>query len=188
MVWYENDGTPNNDDWTQHDIDTSFLQARNTDVVDIDNDGDLDVLGVANTGDELAWWENTAIFALNPTWTTYSINASADGASEVFVADIDGDGDKDVVAAIHFDNQVAWYENDGDPSDGGWTHHIIKDYEDACGTCGGMDDVFVADMDGDGLMDLAVLSKSKHFYLLDKLQFVVHPFWLFLQPIPTLSL
>ena len=25
-----------------------------------------------------------------------------------------------------------------------------------------------ADMDGDGLMDIAVLSKSKHFYLLDK--------------------
>tara|TARA_Y100001970_G_scaffold61834_1_gene78948 strand:+ start:10 stop:1374 length:1365 start_codon:yes stop_codon:yes gene_type:complete len=135
--------------WTKHDIDTSFLQARNVDVVDVDGDGDLDVLGVANTGDELAWWENTATFALNPTWTTRSINSAADGAEAVRVADIDGDGDLDVVAGLYGDNQVAWYENDGSPSDGGWTHHIVKDYSG-----NGIEDVFVADIDDDGDLDI----------------------------------
>ena len=65
------------------------------------------------------------------------------------MGDIDGDGDLDVVAALYGDNQVAWYENDGTPSDGGWTHHVVKDY-----TGNGMEDVFVADIDDDGDLDI----------------------------------
>ena len=33
---------------------------------DVDSDGDIDVLAVANIGDDITWWENTANFALIP--------------------------------------------------------------------------------------------------------------------------
>ena len=35
----------------------------------------------------------------------------ADGLVAVFAADLDGDGDKDVLSASRFDSKIAWYEN-----------------------------------------------------------------------------
>ena len=149
VTWWENDGSPSDGGWTEHTIEGDFDGARHVYAEDVDSDGDIDVLAVANIGDDITWWENTATFSLSPTWTTRSINTAADGAEAIHVGDIDGDGDLDVVAALYGDNQVAWYENDGTPSDGGWTHHIVKDY-----TGNGMEDVFVADIDDDGDLDI----------------------------------
>ena len=35
------------------------------------------------------------------------------GARNIFVADMDGDGDLDGVSASHNDDTIAWYENHG---------------------------------------------------------------------------
>ena len=40
------------------------------------------------------------------------ISTNASGASSVFAADLDGDGDIDVLSAS-YDNKIAWYENQG---------------------------------------------------------------------------
>jgi hypothetical protein len=164
VTWWENDGS---ESFTENTIDGDFDGAETIYAADIDDDGDMDILGASNEDGDIVWWENTATFSFDPTWTTLSVNTDADGAEAVFVADIDGDGDMDIVAALNRDNQVAWYENDGDPSDGGWTHHIIKDYADPCGYCGGMYDVFVADIDNDGVLEVMITSKNQHMYILD---------------------
>ena len=41
------------------------------------------------------------------------ISTDADGANDVFAADLDGDGDTDVLSASFNDGKVTWYENDG---------------------------------------------------------------------------
>ena len=41
------------------------------------------------------------------------ISTDADGARSVFAADVDGDGDLDVLSASLRDDKIAWYENDG---------------------------------------------------------------------------
>ena len=64
-------------------------------------------------------------------------------------ADVDGDGDLDVLSASNFDNKIAWYENDGLQS---FTEHTISN------NAGGASSLFVEDVDGDG--DLDVLSAS----------------------------
>ena len=41
------------------------------------------------------------------------IATSADGALDVHIADIDGDGDLDIVSAAYKIPTIGWYENDG---------------------------------------------------------------------------
>ena len=84
-----------------------------------------------------------------PTFTEYSISTSADGGYSVYAADVDGDGDMDVLSASYADDKIAWYENDGSE---GFTEHAISTSAD------GAISVFAADVDGDGDMD--VLSAS----------------------------
>ena len=81
---------------------------------DVDGDGDMDVLSTSDGDDTIAWYENDG--AANPTWTAVDITTSADGASSVFAADMDGDGDMDILSASVNDNTIAWYENDGSES------------------------------------------------------------------------
>ena len=48
---------------------------------------------------------------------TKAINdTSADGAKDVYVADMDGDGNLDVVSASYNDNTIAWYKNESKDS------------------------------------------------------------------------
>ena len=155
VTWWENDGS---ESFTENPIQTNFDGAETVYAADIDGDGDIDILAASNEDDDIAWWENTATFSFEPSWTTYSINSTAVGAESVFVADIDGDGDLDVVAALSGEEggvtEVAWYENDGTPSNG-WTYHTVKSY-----TGTGINDVFVADMDGDGDLDILSVDGS----------------------------
>ena len=48
--------------------------------------------------------------AADPTFAAVTIATADDGPRDVFVADIDGDGDMDIVAASD-DDTIAWYEN-----------------------------------------------------------------------------
>ncbi len=73
------------------------------------------------------------------------ISTAADGARSVFAADLDGDGDNDVLSASWNDNKIAWYENTG----GGTSRHhqVITTAADRARS------VFAADLDGDGKPD-----------------------------------
>ena len=82
-----------------------------------------------------------------------TISTTPVGPQALVTADLDGDGDIDVLTASTRDERIDWYENrSGDGSS--WTTRTISSAL--------MDDspsVFVADVDGDG--DLDVLSGSK---------------------------
>jgi hypothetical protein len=95
-------------------------------------------------------WEFTIASESSATYfTNETISDNASGARSVTTADVDGDGDMDVLSASYSDNKIAWYENDGSES---FTEHSIS-----TATVGAMS-VTTADMDGDGDMD--VLSAS----------------------------
>jgi len=44
--------------WEKHVIDDTFDYAFGVHAVDVDLDGDCDVLGAAQEGDFIAWWRN----------------------------------------------------------------------------------------------------------------------------------
>ena len=52
----------------------------------------------------------TSVLVGQPTFTESAISTSASGAVSVYVADVDGYGDMDVLSASRDDDKVAWYE------------------------------------------------------------------------------
>ena len=56
-----------------------------------------------------------SIISAQPTFTDHTISTSANGANIVYAADVDGDGDMDVLSASISDDKIAWYEQDGSP-------------------------------------------------------------------------
>ncbi len=148
IAWYENvDGQGSFG--PQQVITTLADGAQSVFAADVDGDGDLDVLSAAFEGDRVAWYENTdGQGSFGPEQV---ITALADGAQSVFAADLDGDGDTDVLSASGYDNKVAWYENtDGQGSFG--PQLVISTLASYAYS------VTAADVDGDG--DLDVLAAS----------------------------
>jgi len=77
-------------------------------------------------------------------WTKHVIDGNLDGACGVYVADMDGDSDLDVVATAYSSDDAVWYEAPG------WTKHVIDgNLDNPC-------NVSVADMDGDTDLDVVV--------------------------------
>src|SRR5262249_60113884 len=97
--------------FTLHTISTTANGAASVAAVDLDGDGDTDVLSASFLDDKVAWYENDG--ASVPTFTLRTISTTADGALSVAAADLDGDGDLDVLSASIFDSKLAWYENHG---------------------------------------------------------------------------
>jgi|CXWL01.1.fsa_nt_gi hypothetical protein len=148
IAWYENSGAvpPT---WTLRTISITANGAQSVYAADLDGDGDLDALAASYIDDEIAWYENSG--TVPPVWTPRTIATTAIGADSVFAADVDVDGDLDVLSASSFDDEIAWYENSGTvpPT---WTLRTIST------TANGAYSVFAADVDGDG--DLDALSAS----------------------------
>jgi len=144
IEWWENDGSQS---FTQHDINESTFQwARSVHAADVDGDGDMDVLGAgqgsgANTNGKITWWENDG----SGSFTEHTIDGNFDGAYSVHAADVDGDGDMDVLGAADDDHDITWWENDGNEN---FTEHTIDGFFQEASS------VYAADLDGDGDMDV----------------------------------
>ncbi len=145
IAWYENDGSGS---FTKQTITTTANGATSVFAADVDGDGDTDVLAAlfdVAGNDTIVWYENNG----SEIFTKRTISTTAALATSVFAADVDGDGDIDVLSASRLDDKIAWYENDGSEN---FTQYTISTAAD------GATSVFAADVDGDG--DLDVLSAS----------------------------
>ncbi len=114
---------------------------------DVDSDGDTDLILAG------FWLENPSEHA-NPrtaAWSMHVIDAGLYQEIKSVVADINGDGAMDVVYSCSEDvGDVAWYSPNGGNPRGAWTKHVVVP-----GLYRGHT-LQVADMDGDGRLDIIV--------------------------------
>ena len=144
LTWWRNDGgSPIL--WTEITITSSFAGSHMVRTCDLDNDGDIDLVAAAYVADQIAWWRNDGGDPV--AWTKQTISADMDGALSISMADLDEDGNVDVVGTAQFANDLAWWSNDGG-SPITWTAHMID------GNFGGVWPVYTADIDGDAHTDV----------------------------------
>ncbi|MCI0636069.1 MAG: VCBS repeat-containing protein [Actinobacteria bacterium] len=150
IAWYENlDGAgsfgPRQVITTEADGAFAVIAA------DVDGDGDLDALSAAADDDTIAWYEN--LDGEGSFGPERAITTEADGARSVRAADVDRDGDLDVLAASTLDDTVAWFEN----LDGGGSFGPERAITTAAA---GAFAVVAADVDGDGDLDALAASRD----------------------------
>jgi Secretion system C-terminal sorting domain/FG-GAP-like repeat len=150
IKWWENvDGSGLN--WIEHEVDGSFNGPECVYATDVDGDGDTDVLGAAQYGEDISWWENVDGGGL--IWTQHIVDADFNGALSVYATDIDNDGDADVLGAAYVADDITWWENvDGDGLN--WAEHTLDGDFNAAWS------ISAADVDGDGNMDVLGVARG----------------------------
>lgn len=146
IVWYDNNGHP--DFGKQHLISNKVYRPETVFVVDIDSDGDLDVLSASYMGNMIAWHENLGLGVFDTTLNI--ISSIINGPSDVISYDFDNDNDNDVFAIAN--GTFSWFENLG----GGiidTTEKIIN-----ANTTGGGNSLVFGDIDNDGDEDILAAS------------------------------
>lgn len=125
---------------------------------DIDNDGDLDLIGGDDNPGTLFYFENVG----SGNYSEGVVIDDNNGYFDVKVTDFDLDGDLDIVTADRSVSQgVYWYENDGSAS---FTEHLIVSLPNSDSRS-----LSVADFNKDGNLDVAVASfGSNRFHAFDR--------------------
>ena len=145
ITWWENaDGSGTY--WIKHTIDDDFDGAKSVYSSDIDSDGDADVLGAASEDGDITWWENAD--GSGDNWIEHKVDGNYFGAWAVYSADVDGDGDEDILGSSESPGSTTWWENTNGAGTN-WTEHTLDENL-------GASSFFDADIDGDGCCDILV--------------------------------
>jgi hypothetical protein len=151
VAWYENLG--GGVFGPQQAITTSADGAVCVKATDLDGDGDADVLSASTYDDKIAWYENRLNESTADFGPQQVITTSADWVASVYTADLDGDGDEDVVGSEWTGGKIKWYENQGGGSFG--TGLVIA-------TMSGPNEGCATDLDGDGDADVLWVASNEY--------------------------
>jgi hypothetical protein len=127
--------------FTEHTIVNNFNEPWSVFPVDIDGDLDIDIVGSARLGHQIAWWENDG----NQNFTINPVSNSSLFAMGVEAADMDGDSDIDIVCASQT-NGVELWENQGNQN---FTRITIGSWLNASF-------IYTTDVDSNGYLDVLV--------------------------------
>lgn len=127
-------------------LNTSTIPSNAVLVADINNNNTNDIIYTSTN--EIGWLSNngSGIFS-----SQQAITDKAFGVWAIIMADLDGDGKKDLVSASEDDNKIAWYQNNGN---GTFGRQVV-----IARSVKYPNNVYPGDFDGDQDIDLLVNSQ-----------------------------
>jgi len=145
--------------FVEHVITTTADGVQTVLAVDLDGDGDLDVVAASSSDDTLSWYENVLDDGSKARqFRQHNLFTDREDVAFVAAADVDGDGDLDLIASMRRSDDFGWYENtNGDAST--FEKHEI---DDELG--GRITWVGAADIDRDGHVDPLVAWDNKIYW------------------------
>ncbi|MDC7998398.1 T9SS type A sorting domain-containing protein [Gilvibacter sediminis] len=110
LAWHENDGAGN---FGGAQVISSISNGWNVQAGDLDDDGDYDIVASASGSTIIFWFEN--LDGLGNFGSENPVASVTEPASttNLFLVDLDGDLDLDIIANPAFPRRLVWYENDG---------------------------------------------------------------------------
>ncbi len=162
--WWEAPADADQAQWTFHQANLGEDSAQML-IYDFDGDGDNDVLSSSAHRFGIWWHEQTP-----GGWKTHEIDHSFSQVHAICLADVNGDGLPDFVTGKRWwahggkdpgadmPAVVVWFELKRQGGRPVWTKHVIDD-DSGVGT--GLE---VADVNGDGLLDVVTSNKKGVYY------------------------
>lgn len=151
--WFEAPG------WTPHEIAplkkyapaTQFSNSFLNFMMDVNQDGWLDMIRISLPGEEAVWYENPG--KKNGYWPMHGILEHAGNESPA-LTDVDGDGRPDLVCNDWVAKEMIWMKSPVVKGDTSWQRHVISTGNTGTGryTHG----LGFADMNGDGRRDILI--------------------------------
>ena len=149
--WWENVGTI--DYWEHkhqiHDDRITGLNNKSGDhsvyVIDMDTDGDMDVVGAFAGLNAVYWWEN--LNGIGTSWDSHLVVNNFSEVWSIYAGDLDSDSDIDIVGVSPKTDTIAWWENANGSGTSWIQHEVDTNFEEAIGVC-------IADINGDGDLDI----------------------------------
>jgi PKD repeat protein len=141
----DNDPFDHDNLWEDQAVSSTFAGAQAVVAADFDGDGLTDIAAVGDAG--LYVWKNDGT-PFSGLWSENQLSAAS--MTDLVVADLDHDGDPDLISScdVGTDNDLTIWLNDGTPFDGGWSQHYAHDIT------GNVATLVIGDMDNDGDADL----------------------------------
>ena len=121
-------------------------------------------------GDTIGWYENdgggsantssagnTAARAFRPSFSgaMHQIACNGTGVRKVVASDIDNDTHVDVLGMLYWGDRLVWYRNSKNGDGGFGSEHLVAS------KLQGIRDAIVADLNGDGIVDIATVRHCK---------------------------
>jgi len=169
IIYLENNG---DETFSEYTVEANFVGAHTIDIKDVNDDGNLDILcsgfDYYYHNGEIAWWENDGLSPIG--WTKNLISNRFQQSPFVYGEDMDEDDDLDIIACGELNNEILWWENDGDEN---FTEHMVDNQ------ITGIHTVIARDVDLDGDFDIlaaACLGSQIAWYENTESQdFIKHP-------------
>lgn len=164
--WWECPESPSDKEWQFHPVKLGPPCAH-MQVFDFDGDGDADIASSSAHRTGVWWYEQTP-----EGFKQHTIDSSFAETHAMVMADMNGDGLPDLVTGKRWwshapknrsgwdePRQLVWYELQRKDGKAHWTRHLINE-NSGVGT-----QFEVADVNGDGLLDVVSSNKRGVFYM-----------------------